>query len=225
MKKIIYPIILLVLASFVISESFELKLISYEPDSDFARIQIKNLESKTLSDITFTVDSQKPVFLVQILGPNSAIVHSVNIPSGNHKITITSKEGISTTQELQFSKSSLEVKADLEKRKIEEKKTEETQALAQTTETSSAQPQKKDNKLLIILIASGIFIILLAGGFLLWYLKFRKPRQQTQKYSVPIQPVRVNPSQFRTKTPEQLKQQYYQKQKNRREIFNQLPRK
>ncbi len=225
MKKIIYPIILLLLASFVISESFELKLISYEPDSDFARIQIKNLESKTLSDITFTIDSQKPVFLVQILGSNSAIVHSVNIPSGNHKITITSKEGITTTQNMQFSKSVLEVKDDLEKRKLEEKKTEEIKALPQITETSSALPQKKDSKLLIILIASGIFIILLTGGFLLWYFKFRKPRQQPQKDSVPLQPIRVSPSQFRTKTPEQLKQQYFQKQKNRREIFNQLNKK
>ena len=231
MKKLTYPIILLLLASFVIAEGLEIKLIQYDSQTDYARIQIVNRDKNSLHDIKLTIDNQKPTDIVQLLGPGNAVVKSFNIPTGSHKMVVSSKEGITLTKDIQFSKSSDEVKQDAEKRKLEQQKSLETQDTAshpseqQVTDTDAKPENKENNNRLIIIIAGGGLIILLGAGFIFWYFKLRKSNNKIPKDSVPIQPVKVNPSEFRTRTPEQMRQIYSQKQKQRSQMLNQMMKK
>jgi len=86
-------------------ENIDISLIEYNSETLHARIQVRNLDSKSLRNVTLIVDNHAPYFLVGALSPGNAIVHSQDINSGMHNLTVTANGGVSYTRGILFTKS------------------------------------------------------------------------------------------------------------------------
>ena len=98
-------IVFLAMSIYVSAQGIELRLIEYNPETSHARLQIRNLESKSLKNVSLIIDNSLPYFLVGALSPGNAIVHSKEINSGMHNLTVTANGGITHSTQILFTKS------------------------------------------------------------------------------------------------------------------------
>lgn len=221
MKIIPYLLLIIILAVFASAESLEIKLIQYDPESTHARIQIRNIETTPFRNITLRIDSSEPVFLIGILSPNNAVVNSRNVQSGLHNVTVRTKEGITVTKEILFTKSFQEVQKEVEIRKSNETKINTT---ASQSSSAGISTKKKSNLGKIIFFI--LLLLFIFAAITYWYLNTR-PKQQKpvqQAYAMPP-PIMQRPPQIRTKSPGQIRKEMEEHAKRRRQMLEGMIRK
>lgn len=183
MKKILFIIVFILMFNFVIAEDLEINLIEYHPDSYYTRLQIRNNAGKDLNDLTIKIGdafetSSQGVF------KNGANYNAVlNIPPGEHQVTVSTKEGVSSSKFVYFSLSKQEVKEEISR---SQEAVREKEELRKTTEQNLevAQSQieierekavslgiiKEGKGLNIILI--GIIIAFIIGTIVIyWFIR------------------------------------------------------
>lgn len=130
-KKNVIWIIFFLMVSVVIAEEFKITLVSYNSEERSAQIRIENTGNQDYSDLTMSIDNLEPKHIVGLISPGGAIKLPRGVPPGKHTITISTAEGVTVSKELDFPRSELQVKKELEGKQSEEveKKTvrEETQ--------------------------------------------------------------------------------------------------
>lgn len=219
---------MLLLTSISYAESLEIKLIQYEPESTYARIQVRNIGQKSLKNLTLTIDDVNPIFLVGILSPGNAVVHSKNIPHGNHNLRVNANDGIVQTKMLLFAQTleqrKKEIAIEKEKLKIKEETKEEQLILPlednEPKEDEEIKKKSGSGKFWIIFIS----LMLLAGIIfgIYWYLKRQKIASQRRVLPRPVPITRLN---YRQRNPTELKRIYEKKAKKREQMLRSILRK
>ena len=187
MKKILFAIIFILMLDFVIAEDIEINLIEYHPDTYYTRLQLRNNAGRDLNDLTIKIGdsfetSSKGVFKG---GANYNAV--LNIPPGEHQVTVTTKEGVSSSKIVYFSLSKQDVKEEISRAQEEIRKEQELKQMAQKN-LEEAQKQigverqkaielgilkEKTSSINIILI--GIIIALIIGIIIIyWFVRGSK---------------------------------------------------
>src|SRR3990167_7503730 len=114
MKKILFAIIFILMLDFVLAEDIEINLIEYHPDSYYTRLQLRNNAGRDLNDLTIEIGdsfetSSQGVF------KNGANYNAVlNIPPGEHLVTVATSEGVTSSKKVYFSLSKKDVQSTLE---------------------------------------------------------------------------------------------------------------
>ena len=210
-------IVFLAMSIYVSAQGIELKLIEYNPETSHARLQIRNLESKSLKNVSLIIDNNLPYFIVGALSPGNAIVHSRNIQAGNHHLTITTKEGITTSKDMLFTKSREELTKEQEVTKPDEVKNNISEVLPHV------EPKKsRAGKVILI----GTIFLLLIGlmVFIYWYVNIRHtPKIKAQNY-IP-KPIHATPVRLTSKSPEQIRKALKERAIKRQEMLEKLMRK
>jgi hypothetical protein len=99
-------IILLPLAS----ADLVINIVSYNPDTQKARILVANTGNTDYTDISFALDDMTPMeFKGSTIKAGTAITIPKLVPQGMHTITITTSEGVVFSQELLFAPSGKQV--------------------------------------------------------------------------------------------------------------------
>jgi hypothetical protein len=94
MKKIIYLLTLVLLATSVLAQDIRISVIEYTPEkSDLAKIMVRNHGTEPYRDITYTIEDGQEQFLVGILTPGNAAGATVKVPSGATTITVKTDKG------------------------------------------------------------------------------------------------------------------------------------
>ena len=219
MKLSVYIITAIILSAFVLAEEIEIKLIQYDSESTLARIQIKNTLPKSIHNISISIDNSESLFLVGLMFPQNAVVHSRNVPPGLHNVTVASKESARATQEILFTKSLETVKKEIEAQKINRTKQNTTE---KTTLSIEQADKKKSNLGLIIFLI--LLLLFIFAGITFWYLNTH-PRQPSaknpppQRMQVPIRPV---PYQARARSPGELRKLWEEHAKKRQEAIEKI---
>lgn len=156
MKKIILSIIFLLFLTNVSAQNFDITLVSYNPETQNARIQIINRASANFNDIKMEIDNIVEIPLAETLGAGLSFSTFQTIYPGQHEITITTKEGISYTKKIYFPPSEKQIQQDVEKQK---------QALEQQKQTpqlpiKTAQESNRYIYSILAIIAVVIFYII-----------------------------------------------------------------
>ena len=113
LKLIIFYFVFLALINSAFADEIEINLIEYHPDSYYTRLQVRNNAGKDLNDLTIKIGdgfetSSQGVF------KNGANYNAIlNIPPGEHQVTVTTKEGVSSSKLVYFSLSKQEVKKEV----------------------------------------------------------------------------------------------------------------
>lgn len=88
----------------------QLNVISYNPDTQRARILIANTGTKDYTDLTFALGDMRPMeFKGSLLKAGTAITLPKIVPTGTYKVTVTTAEGDIFTQELLFTPSGKQI--------------------------------------------------------------------------------------------------------------------
>ena len=180
LKLIIFYFVFLALINSAFADEIEINLIEYHPDSYYTRLQVRNNAGKDLNDLTIKIGdsfetSSQGVF------KNGANYNAVlNIPPGEHQVTITTKEGVSSSKLVYFSLSKQEVKEEISRAQEEVRKEQELKQTAQKNlEEAQAQINverqkaielgilKEGSRINIILI--GIIIALMIGVVVIYW--------------------------------------------------------
>ena len=164
MKKLIYLTIMLIFLYNVLAQDFEINLISYEPETGNARIQIANTANIDIHDLKMKIDNTAEKNLADTFRAGLSFSTFQPISPGSHEITLTTKEGISFTKKLYFSPSEKQIEQEVEKQK---------QALEQQKQAKQQLPIKTTTKINYKYIYSILAIIAIVIFYLL-YKKFRK---------------------------------------------------
>ena len=186
MKKIIFIFFILAVSVYAQSERIDINLAEYEPDSGFSKISISNLYSTDLTNVKIKIDQSPEFLLTETFKSGGTVYKIINMPSGEHVITVTNDQGKTETKNLLFSLS----KEEIIKTKEEQKKAEEelakfesdTAKLAEENKLSSdieiakekekniqagVYEEKSTNKVLLIVI--GAFVIGIIA--MIWLIK------------------------------------------------------
>lgn len=179
MKKILIPLIFILMISITIAENLEISLIEYHPDTYNARIQIKNTAGKDLTNLKIKIDDSGEFPAANLIKDKGIVNAFVGVPAGEHIITISSKEGISESKNLYFSASKEQVievkeqeqeviKKEAELRKIGEKNLEEAQRQAKDEYQRAVElgvVKEKKNYILV-----GVVTAVIIGIIVLYWL-------------------------------------------------------
>lgn len=112
---------MLILTNSALAQNLEISIIGYNPDTNFARVQIKNLLQQDLHNLRIQIDAFPEEPFVNLLEKGNIVVYNSNIPEGIHTIKITSNEMIET-KDLSFSASAIEKQEAYQKEQIERRR-------------------------------------------------------------------------------------------------------
>ena len=157
MKKIILSIIFLLFLANVSAQNFDINLVSYNPETQNARIQIINTASANFHDIKMKIDNIVEIHLAETLNSGLSFSTFQTISSGEHEIAITTKEGVTFTKKLYFSPSEKQIEQQVEKQK---------QIIEQQTQQQLTAKTPKSNKY--------IYSILLIIVIIIFYIIYRR---------------------------------------------------
>tara|TARA_Y100000034_G_C6703035_1_gene310160 strand:+ start:132 stop:677 length:546 start_codon:yes stop_codon:yes gene_type:complete len=168
MKKLI---LLLVFAVFVITfsekvaaqEELEITIIEYNPDNNFARIQILNTLPNDINNVRFQINTLPERLITPTLNSGSATARVLTIPEGTHTIKVSSDE-ITTIKELTFSSSIQESHQDFEEEKLARRReVQKERVIEKELEENAPIIEKKSTSTLTKVILSLVGLIILAA--------------------------------------------------------------
>ena len=131
LKLIMFYFVFLILISSVFADEIEINLIEYHPDTYYTRLQIRNDAGRDLNDLNIKIGdsfetSSQGIFM------NGANYNAVlNIPPGEHQVTATTKEGVSSSKLVYFSLSKENVQSNLETEQEAIRREQELKQIAQ----------------------------------------------------------------------------------------------
>ena len=128
--------------NFVLAQEIGINLIEYHPDTYYTRLQISNNAGKDLNDIEIKVGDS---FTTSASGlfKNGANYNAIlNIPPGEHQVTVTTKEGVSSSKIVYFSLSKEDVKEEVSRAQESVRKEQE---LKQTAQKNLEEAQSQIN--------------------------------------------------------------------------------
>ena len=126
--------------NFVFAEEIEINLIEYHPDSYYTRLQIRNNAGRDLNDLNIKVGdnfetSSEGVF------KNGVIYNAIlGIPPGEHQVTVTTREGVTSSKLVYFSLSKEDVQEEILR---EQESAREEQELQQTAQKNLEEAQRQ----------------------------------------------------------------------------------
>ena len=145
-------------------DEFEITLIAYNPETQSAQIEIKNIGTKDYHDVTMALGNLDPVRIVGLLKQGNAIKVPKGIPPGKHTITISAEEGVTVAKEIDFPKSELQVKKEREiKKQIEE--------IEEKTQLRVYETKKKPIKKTLIIIGALVMFF-----FIVYFISRKRKR-------------------------------------------------
>ncbi len=154
MKKILFAIIFILMLDIVLAEGIEINLIEYHPDSYYTRLQFRNNAGKDLNDMNIKIGDSFETSSQGIFKNGANYNAILNIPPGKYQVTVTTKEGVSSSKIVYFSLSKenvqLNLEAEQEKKKLEQ---ESKQIAEQNLEAAQRQldaEREKANELGVI---------------------------------------------------------------------------
>ena len=175
MKKIILTLtILLVLGTIfsekVLSQDNEVKisLIEYNPETNFARIQIENILETDLHNVYFQLDTLPSRLMTPTLVAKTSSARVLTVPEGIHTVKITSDE-LTVSKDLSFSASVQEKLKEFEDTQREQRR-EVTRNLAFERELQKNAPiiEEKPSNIKIISIGIGVLLIIAVIGYIIF---------------------------------------------------------
>ncbi len=188
MKKILYAIaiIFVLLLNFVSAQDSTQKivinLIEYHPDSYYSRLQIRNDAGMDLNDLILKIDEGFETKYEGIFKDGANYNLILNIPPGEHQVTVATKEGVSSSKLVYFSLSKQEVKEEVSRAQEETKKEQELKQTAQKN-LEAAQSQidverqkaielgiLKEGKNSMNIILIGVIIALIVGIVIIYWI-------------------------------------------------------
>ena len=201
-KKLLLLTIALVLITQIAlaAEGIEISLNSYDSETTIAKISLHNGATQDYHEVTLSLDSLSPTKIVDTLAAGTTILYPIVAPAGEHKITVTTKEGETFSKDLYFAKTQnqiqeeiqkeQEVQAEKEKKyqqiaeekekiesmKIKEENETEKEGLETPTASKETPPQPQISKDLILRIGLGITIVAFLG-----YIIFITIKEKTKK--------------------------------------------
>lgn len=169
MKKIILMIVLLVFAVSVIAQEDEIKifLIEYNPETNYARIQIENTLETDLHNVYFQLDTLPSRLMTPTLTAKTSSARVLNVPEGIHTVKITSDE-LTVTKDLSFSASVEEKLKEFEDTQREQRR-EVTRDLAFEQELEKNSPiAEKTSSNKIIYVTIGLLLIIAIIAYIIY---------------------------------------------------------
>ena len=183
MKKIILILIFLAFVNLIYaqSERIDVTLTEYRAESGYSRLGIVNFYSVDLSNVKVKIDESPEFAVVELLKSGGTVYTILNVPAGEHSVTITSDQK-SETKSILFASSKEKVteQKQLEKEavqqenlrqeeleKIAEKNALDAQAKIDFENSLTADEGFKGNKFLII----GIIVLAIGIGIIYWMIK------------------------------------------------------
>jgi len=187
-------LIMFILLSTTVAADLEISLSSYSDETNTALIQIQNSGDQDLTNIISKVDNHKEKQVIGLLKPGKAAIIIEALSPGEHTITTSSAEGVTSTRTLNLGiseskiieqeKTNIDLQKSLQQRKlddleklkklqqqvdkIETKKQQEiTKKLVQETQ----QTQKESKSTILFIIALFVF------GGIIYYLT-RSPNKK-----------------------------------------------
>ena len=159
-------------ASSAFADDIGIDLIEYHPDTYYTRLQISNNAGRDLNDLIIKIGDSFETKSEGIL-KNGAIYNAIlGIPPGEHLVTITTREGVSSSKLVYFSLSKENVQEEISREREANRK---EQALSKIS-GQNLDAEKRDsgsNKANIILI--GIIIALVTGIIVIyWFIRGKK---------------------------------------------------
>lgn len=128
-------------------EGIEISLNAYDSESTIAKISLHNSAAQDYHDVTLAVDSLPPTKIVSILAAGTTILYPVIAPSGEHKITVTTKEGATFSKDIYFAKSQTQIQEDIQKeQEVQEEKEEKYQQITEEKEKIESMKIKEENE-------------------------------------------------------------------------------
>ena len=170
MKKIILILaILLVCINYINAQDEEIKitLIEYNPETNFARIQIENTLETDLHNVYFQLDTLPSRLMTPTLAAKASSARVLNVPEGIHTVKITSDE-LTISKDLSFSASVEEKLKEFEDTQREQRR-EVTRDLAFEQELQKNAPiTEKTSSTKIIFITIGVLLIIVIIGYIIF---------------------------------------------------------
>ena len=100
--KIVFAFIFVVSSSAVFADDIGIDLIEYHPDSYYTRLQISNNAGKDLNDLTIKVGDSFETKSEGVLIKGAIYNAILGIPPGEHLVTVTTMEGVSSSKLVYF---------------------------------------------------------------------------------------------------------------------------
>ena len=172
LKLIIFCSVFLFFISSAFADDIGINLIEYHPDTYYTRLQISNNAGRDLNDLTIKIGDSFETKSEGILKSGAIYNAILGIPPGEHLVTVTTKEGVSSSKLVYFSLSKEDVQEEIS-RGLESDRKE--QALNQLNEQKliAENGYPEDRKTNIILI--GIIIALVIGIIVIfWFIRGKK---------------------------------------------------
>ena len=101
---VILVFVLIFSKSGLAQEEIKITLIEYNPETNFARVQIDNNLETDLHNLNFQLNTLPQTQLVSVLKAKNSIAKVLNAPEGIHTVKITSDE-LTVSKDLSFSAS------------------------------------------------------------------------------------------------------------------------
>src|SRR3990167_5830250 len=140
MRKILFLLTLILMLDIVLAEDLEINLIEYHPDTYYSRLQIRNNAGRDLNDLIIKIGDAFETSSQGIFKNGANYNAILNIPPGEHMVTVSTKEGVSSSKKVYFSLSKenvqLNLEAEQEAKKLEQ---ESKQITAQNLEAVQRQ--------------------------------------------------------------------------------------
>jgi len=181
MRKILFLLTLILMLDIVLAEDLEINLIEYHPDTYYSRLQIRNNAGRDLNDLIIKIGDAFETSSQGIFKNGANYNAILNIPPGEHMVTVSTKEGVSSSKLVYFSLSQREVQEQQEI-KVEEKRREtEIQELAEKNlEEAGMEIEKEREKAIQLgieengnntLLIVGIIALVVGIIILFWLIK------------------------------------------------------
>lgn len=170
----------------VLAEDIEINLIEYHPDSYYARLQFRNNAGKDLNDLNIKIGDSFETSSQGVFKDGANYNAILNIPPGEHLVSVSTKEGVSSNKKVYFSLSKQEVKEEISReQEAVREKDELRRAAEQNLELAQSQIEierekamnlgiiKESKKMDIILI--GAIIAFIVGIIIIyWFIRGKK---------------------------------------------------
>ena len=172
MKKILIIITIIFALAFsekvtAQDEGIQINLIEYNPETNFARIQIENALDTDLHNVHFQLNTLPSRLMTPTFGAKTATARVLGVPPGIHKVTVTSDE-LTVSKELSF-QASVEEKIQEYEDTQREKRRELTRELAvEDVVAKNAPVIEKKSYTKTIFITIGILLILTIIGYIIF---------------------------------------------------------
>jgi len=107
-KKLLWVFMFLISLTGVFAQEIGINLIEYHPDTEYTRLQITNNAGQDLNDVVITIGGSFTVESEGVLKDGAIFNAALSIPSGEHTVIVTTREGITRSKLVFFSQSKKE---------------------------------------------------------------------------------------------------------------------